>query len=102
MSLKPELIPPVPELTVQVAKASFPKGNVYMQMRDSLGGIYQDDQFMHLYGAPAQLVADTSNFNIYLSQTRALETYPGQIDESVMNFICQLLEAIQSTTTAPL
>lgn len=51
MSLKPESIPPVPELTVQVAKAAFPKGNVYLQMRDTLGGLYQDDQFVHLYPA---------------------------------------------------
>jgi transposase len=56
MSLKPEPIAPVPETTAEVAKAAFPKGNVYMQMRDTLGSIYQDDQFMHLYpldGQPA-------------------------------------------------
>jgi transposase len=54
MSLKPEPIPPVPELTVQVAKAVFPKGNVYLQMRDTLGGICQDDPFMQLYPADGQ------------------------------------------------
>lgn len=54
MSLKPERIPPVPELTAQVAKAAFPKGNVYMQMRDKLGSIYQDDQFIDVYPADGQ------------------------------------------------
>ncbi len=56
MSLKPAPIPPVPESTVQVAKRSFPKGNVYLQMRDTLDSIYRDDQFEHLYpldGQPA-------------------------------------------------
>lgn len=54
MSLKPEAILSVPDLTSQVAKAAFPKGNVYMQMRDTLGSIYQDDQFMYLYPADGQ------------------------------------------------
>jgi transposase len=54
MSLKPKAIAPVPERTAQVAKAAFPKGNVYIHMRDRLGGIYQDDQFVHLYPADGQ------------------------------------------------
>lgn len=32
---KPEGIPSVPEMTVEVAKATFPKRNVYIQMRDA-------------------------------------------------------------------
>lgn len=54
MSLKPEAIPTIPELTVQVAKAAFPKGNIYMQMRDTLGSLYTDDQFVDLYPADGQ------------------------------------------------
>jgi len=54
MSLKPEAIPVVPELTVQVARSAFPKGNIYMQMRDMLGSIYRDDQFIHLYPSDRQ------------------------------------------------
>lgn len=42
MSLHPELIGEVPEETARVAHAAFPKGNVYMQMRDVLGAIYDD------------------------------------------------------------
>lgn len=37
MSLKPEAIPEIPEMTVQVARAALRKGNPYMQMRDTLG-----------------------------------------------------------------
>jgi transposase len=36
MSLQPEPIPAVTEETVRVARAAFPNGNIYMQMRDSL------------------------------------------------------------------
>ena len=56
MSLQPQPIPPVPAETARVAYAAFPKGNVYMQMRDELGRIYTDDVFSHLYpldGQPA-------------------------------------------------
>jgi hypothetical protein len=39
MSLSPTPINDVPELTAQVARAAFPNGNWYMQMRDTLGTI---------------------------------------------------------------
>jgi hypothetical protein len=43
MSLKPEPLPPVPEETARVARATFPRGNVVMHMRDALGTIYTDE-----------------------------------------------------------
>jgi transposase len=49
-------IGPVPEETVRVAKAAFPKGNVYIQMRNVLGSIYEDEDFAELFevrGHPA-------------------------------------------------
>jgi len=39
-------IGPVTEDTVRVAKASFPKGNVYIEMRNVLGSIYEDEDFL--------------------------------------------------------
>ena len=42
MSLHPLPVGPVPEETVRVARAAFPKGTVYMHMRDALGDIYND------------------------------------------------------------
>jgi len=56
MSMYPEPIFDVPELTAEVAKAAFPKGNRYMKMRDELGTVYTDQQFADLYpqvGQPA-------------------------------------------------
>jgi transposase len=43
MSLKPEGIRPVPEETARIARAAYPKGNVFMRMRDELGTIYEDE-----------------------------------------------------------
>src|SRR6266567_2165723 len=40
MSLKPQAVCPVPQETARVARAAYPKGNLYMQMRDVFGNIY--------------------------------------------------------------
>jgi transposase len=56
MSLKALPIPPVPEETARVAHAAFPHGNVFMQVRDTLGTIYTDEPFADLFpthGQPA-------------------------------------------------
>jgi transposase len=56
MSLKALPIPPVPEETARVAHVAFPRGNVIMQMRDTLGAIYTDESFADLFpthGQPA-------------------------------------------------
>lgn len=54
MSLQAEPIFDVPELTAQVALAAFPKGNIYLQLRDELGTIYEDKQFAELYAHDGQ------------------------------------------------
>jgi hypothetical protein len=57
MSMKPQEIGPVPEEADRVARATNPKGNVYMHMRDELGSIYEDQMFTALFprrGQPAE------------------------------------------------
>jgi len=54
MSLKPEPIQDVPKLTAQIAQAAFPKGNIYLQLRDELGTIYKDELFTDLYARDGQ------------------------------------------------
>ncbi|WP_414553534.1 IS1182 family transposase [Anabaena sp. CCY 0017] len=49
MCLHPEEIPPVPEETARVAFAAFPKGNMYMRLRDELGIFFQDEDFASVY-----------------------------------------------------
>jgi transposase len=41
----------IPEETRRVAQAAFPKGNMYLKLRDELGPVYQDDQFASLFSA---------------------------------------------------
>lgn len=39
----------IPEETRRISRRAFPKGNVYMTMRDEIGLIYEDSQFAHLF-----------------------------------------------------
>lgn len=57
MSMQPQTIPLIPEDIAVVARAAFPQGNLYLQIRDTLGSIYQDETFVALFsrrGQPAQ------------------------------------------------
>jgi transposase len=49
MTLQPQSEFSIPEETMRVARAAYPKGNIYMKMRDALGTIYQDQSFSHLF-----------------------------------------------------
>jgi len=54
MSMQPQTIPPVPEDTASVARAAIPKGNLYLQIRDTFGSIYQDETFASLFSRRGQ------------------------------------------------
>ncbi|GAB4015251.1 hypothetical protein GCM10028808_40040 [Spirosoma migulaei] len=57
MSLQPQTISPIPLQTRQIARAAFPQGNRYMQLRDTIGTPYDDALFADLFpqrGQPAQ------------------------------------------------
>lgn len=54
MSLQPQGLGSVPEETARVARAAFPKGNVYLRMRDEFGSIYEDEEFAPLFPAQGQ------------------------------------------------
>ena len=45
MSLRPEVSPTIPEETVRVARASFPKGSRYTRLRDELGAVFDAVRF---------------------------------------------------------
>jgi transposase len=51
MSLHPHVIAPVPDETARVARAAFPKGHPYITCRDTLGTIFQDEDFATLFPA---------------------------------------------------
>ena len=57
MSLQSQPIGPIPAETVRVALAAFPKGNIYMLIRDELGTIYENAALAELFaklGQPAE------------------------------------------------
>ena len=58
MSMKSQPIPEIPAETVRVVRAVFPRGNLYIHLRDTLGTIYQDELFADPYptrGQPAEV-----------------------------------------------
>lgn len=88
MSMKPRWIGPVPEETERVARAAYPKGNPYMQMRDELGTVYEDEQFADLYperGQPAEspwrlALVTVMQFAEGLTDRQAADAVRGRID----------------------
>lgn len=58
MSLNAPLFYLIPDDTVRVAKAAFPKGNLFMRMRDELGPLYHNQDFAHLFPATGQPAED--------------------------------------------
>ena len=77
MSLHPQATYPIPEESQRVARAAFPRGNVYMQVADRLGTIYHDAQFAALFPtrgqpaeAPARLAPSTLNVACQTRSTR--------------------------------
>jgi transposase len=88
MTLKPQTAHPIPEETARVAKAAFPKPNVYMRMRDEFGQIYTDEAFAGLFserGQPAQSPADLALITVMqfaegLSDRQAADAVRSRID----------------------
>ena len=88
MSLNPQPIAPVPEHTVRVARAAFPHGNPYVTLRDQLGTIFHDDDFVDLYShegqpglSPWRLALVTMmQFRENLSDRQAAEAVRARID----------------------
>ena len=56
MSLQSQPIGPIPAETVRVVLAAFPKGNIYMLIRDELGTIYENAALVELFAKLGQPV----------------------------------------------
>src|SRR5919112_4582764 len=88
MSMRPKPIGPVPEDTARVARAAFPNGNLYMEMRNVLGTIYEDEHFAELFevrGRPAiapwrLALVTVMQFSEGLSDRQAAEAVRARID----------------------
>jgi transposase len=92
MSLKLSPIQPVPAETARVARAAFPKGNPYLTLRDELGPIFADSNFIELYpergqpGLPPWRLALVLilQFRENLSDRQAALMVSGRIDWSCL------------------
>src|SRR5262245_6991056 len=88
MCLDPEIAISVPEETARVARAAFPKGNLYMKMRNDFGVLFTEPQFADLFSpqgqpaeAPWQLAMTTiMQFAEGLSDRQAADAVRSRID----------------------
>ena len=88
MTLRPDPIGPVPAETARVARAAFPNGSRYLQMRDVLGTIFTDTDFAALYpdrGRPVETpwrlaLVTVMQFAEGLSDRQAAEAVRARID----------------------
>ena len=59
MALRPQPLPPIPEVTAAAVQAAFPKGNLYVALRAEFSTLYEDQLFADLYppqGRPVEVV----------------------------------------------
>jgi transposase len=88
MSLQKQAIDPVPQQTARVARAAFPKGNLYIRMRDEFATVFTDEHFADLFPtcgqpahAPWQLALVTiMQFVEGLSDRQAADAVRARID----------------------
>jgi transposase len=87
MSLQPEKLPEIPAETARIAHMLHPKGNRYMWLRDELGAIYTDEQFLSLYPTVGQLAEQPWRLAL-MCLIQYMENYTDrQLAEAVKNRI---------------
>jgi transposase len=87
MSMQPRPWPDVPELTARMARASCPKGNLAMRIREELGEVYADARSAVAFGvrgrpgiSPGQLMmASVLQFSENLTDRQAAEAVRDRI-----------------------
>jgi transposase len=88
VSLHIEPLGPVPDETVRIARAAFPRGTRWMRLRDELGVIYEDNAFRALFatrGRPAEApwrlaLVSVLQFAEDLSDRQAADAVRGRLD----------------------
>lgn len=88
MSLHPQQIFEVPEETARIAHAAFPKGNIYLRIREQLGVFFTDEQFKSLFSERGQpgytpwrlALISIMQFVEDLSDRQAADAVRGRID----------------------
>jgi len=86
--MRPMPWPEVPEQTAGVARAAFPMGSLAIRLRDELGPVFQDTDFIGVFGvrgkpgiAPSLLMLVTVlQFVEKLTDRQAVAAVAGRID----------------------
>ena len=86
--LRPQPLPSIPDETVRIARAAFPKGHPYLALADALGELFADEQFVALFpqrGQPALApwrlaLATILQFAEGLSDVQAADAVRSRID----------------------
>jgi transposase len=92
MTLQPQENGRIPEETVRIARAAFPKGNAYMSLRDELDVIYHDETFADLFPAVGQSAESPGRLSLVtvlqfgegLSDRQAADAVRSRIDWKYM------------------
>jgi transposase len=88
MSLNAPLFYVIPEETIQVAQAVFPKGNRYLRVRDTFGPLFENPAFAHLFSHTGQPAEDPARLALVtvlqfaerLSDEQAADAVRSRID----------------------
>ncbi len=88
MSLQVQSRYEVPRETARIAQAVFPKGNVYMELYDTFGNLYEDEDFASLYPNDGQSAISPVQLSLVLilqfaeglSDRQAAEAVRSRID----------------------
>jgi transposase len=88
MSMRPRPSHAIPAMTAQVAQAAFPKGCLAIRVRDALGALFHDGQFVGLFAvrgrpalSPARLaLVSVLQFAEGLSDRQAADAVRSRID----------------------
>jgi transposase len=88
VSVQPRPWPVVPEVTARVARAAFPKGCLAMRVRDELGALFADEEFVVAFGvrgrpgwSPGRLaLVSVLQFAESLTDRQAADQVRGRID----------------------
>lgn len=92
MTLQAEENKQIPEETIRVARAAFPKGNAYIKLRDELDVIYRDESFADLFPKVGQLAESPGRLALItvlqfaegLSDRQTADMVRGRIDWKYM------------------
>ncbi|WP_260413986.1 IS1182 family transposase [Sphaerisporangium siamense] len=86
--MRPVQVHKIPEETVRVCRAAFPKGSLSVRLRDGLGPLFEDDQFTGMFSrrgrpglSPGRLaLVSVLQFAEGLSDRQAADAVRGRID----------------------